>query len=90
MKDWSPLIFRLLRHLADSAGRPARLALLLTGMSCMAATIGPLSPTYSTADAGRIDIRQLPVAFEAIDQDAASSRYLARFPNYDVLALLGF
>ena len=84
MKDWSPLIFRLLRHLADSAGRPARLALLLTGMSCMAATIGPLSPTYSTADAGRIDIRQLPVAFEAIDQDAASSRYLARFPNYDV------
>ena len=84
MKTCSPLIFRSLRHLADSAGRPARLALLLTGMSCMAATIGPLSPTYSTADAGRIDIRQLPVAFEAIDQDAASPRYRARFPNYDV------
>ena len=48
----------------------------------MAATIGPLSPTYSTADDERIDIRQLPVAFEAIDQDAASSRYRARFPNY--------
>ena len=84
MKDWSPLIFRLLRHLADSAGRSARLALLLAGMSCMAATIGPLSPTYSTADAARIDIRQLPVAFEAIDHDAASSRYRARFQNYDV------
>ena len=51
----------------------------------MAATIGPLSPTYSTADDERSDIRQLPVAFEAIDQDAASPRYLARFPNYDVL-----
>ncbi len=84
IKTCRPLIFRLLRHLADSAGRSARLALLLTGMSCMAATIGPLSPTYSTTDAGRIDIRQLPVAFEAIDQDAASSRYRARFPNYDV------
>ena len=84
MKTCRPLIFRSLRRLADSAGRPARLALLLTGMSCMAATIGPLSPTYSTADAGRIDIRQLPVAFEAIDRDAASPRYRARFPNYDV------
>ena len=84
MKTCRPLIFRSLRRLADSAGRPARLALLLTGMSGMAATIGPLAPTYSTAEAGRIDIRQLPVAFEAIDQDAASPRYRARFPNYDV------
>ncbi len=81
MKTCRPLIFRLLRRLADSVGWSARLALLMTGMSLMAATIGPLSPTYSTADAERIDIRQLPVAFEAIDQDAASSRYRARFPN---------
>ncbi len=72
---------RFLVLFADSAGQSARLALLLTGMSCMAATIGALSPTNSTADAGRIDIRQLPVAFEAIDQAAASPRYLARFPD---------
>jgi len=51
----------------------------------MAATIGGLPPTHSTADAGRIDIRQLPVAFEAMDKDGASRRYHARFPNYDVL-----
>ena len=34
---------------------------------------------------GRIDIRQLPVAYEAVDRDGSSPRYLARFPNYDVL-----
>ena len=82
---YSPSIFRLLRRLADSAGWSARLGLLMTGMSCMAATIGGLSPTHSTSDAGRIDIRQLPVAFEAVDRDASSPRYHARFPNYDVV-----
>ncbi len=77
-------VFRLLRHLTDSFGWSARLALLMTGMSCMAASIGGSSPTHSTADAGRIDVRQLPVAFEAIGEDGASQRYHARFPNYDV------
>ena len=84
IKTCSPLIFRSLRHLTDSVGWSARLALLMTGMSCMAATIGGLSPKNSTADDERIDIRQLPVAFEAIDRNTASSRYRARFPNYDV------
>jgi uncharacterized protein (TIGR03437 family) len=82
---YSPSIFRLLRHLAGSVGWSARLGLLTTGISCMAATIGGLSPTHSTADARRIDIRQLPVAFEAIDEDGASQRHHARFPNYDVI-----
>ncbi len=81
---FSPSIFRLLWHLAASVSWSARLALLMTGMSCMAATIGGLSPTHSTTDDERIDIRQLPVAFEAVDQGSDSARYLARFPNYDV------
>ena len=51
----------------------------------MAATIGGLPRAHSTADAGRIDVRQLPVAFEAIDKDGASRQYHARFPNYDVV-----
>ena len=75
---------RLLALFANPAGRSASLALLLTGMSCMAATIGTLPPVSSAGNAAGIDIRQLPVAFEAIDRDAASPRYLARFPNYDV------
>ena len=83
---YSPSFFRLLRRLADSVGWSARLALLMTGMSCMAASIGGLSPTHSTADGERIDIRQLPVAFEAVDRDASSPRYRARFPNYDVFS----
>ena len=85
MMTYSPSIFRLLQCLADSMGWSARLALLMTGMSCMAATIGGLSPTHSTAVDERIDVRQLPVAFEALDRDASSPRYLARFPDYDVL-----
>ena len=85
MLNCSPSFFRLLRRLGDSVGWSARLGLLMTGMSCMAATIGGLSPTHSTADAGGIDIRQLPVAFEAINKDGAARRYHARFPNYAVL-----
>ena len=82
---FSPSIFRLLWHLADSVGWSARLVLLMTGVSCLAATIGDLSPTHSTADAERIDIRELPLAFEALDQGSDSARYFARFPNYDVV-----
>ncbi len=85
MLNCSPSFFSLLRRLGDSVGWSARLGLLMTGMSCMAATIGGLSPTHSTADAEGIDIRQLPVAFEAINKDGAARRYHARFPNYDVV-----
>ena len=85
MMTYSPSIFRLLRCLAHSVGWSAKLALLITGMSCMAATIGGLPPTHPTAADVRIDIRQLPVAFEPVDRDASSARYRARFPNYAVL-----
>ncbi len=85
MLNRDPWFFRFLRRLGDSVSWSARLGLLMTGMSCMAATIGGLPPTHSTADAGRIDVRQLPVAFEAIDEDSAARRYHARFPNYNVV-----
>ena len=84
MLHCSSSFFRLPRYLADSVSWSVRLGLLMTGLSCMAATIGGLPPTHSTAHTGRINLRQLPVAFEAIDKDSTSRRYHARFPNYDV------
>ena len=85
MTTRGPLILRSLRLLATSSGWCSRVALLMAGMSCMAATIGGLPPTLSTADTRRIDIRQLPVAFEAFDKGGTSPRYRARFQDYGVV-----
>ena len=67
MLNCSPSFFRLLRRLADSVGWSARLALLMTGMSCMAATIGGLPTTHPTAADVRIDIRQSGYALDSRD-----------------------